>query len=65
MVEDKWVEEDYIPDPTATWRILFVDKCRLGESSNDSGTAYLLRFSGSHGVFREVAQCRPRHGYIT
>jgi len=64
-INDKWIEEEYIPDPSATWRMLFIDKCRMGESSSDSGTCLLLKFDGSHGIFRETAYCRPRHGYIT
>ena len=63
-VNDKWVEEEYTPDPTATYRFLFVDKSRNGANSGDTGVCYLLRFSGEHGVFREVAQARVRHGYI-
>lgn len=63
-INDKWIEEAYLPDRTATWRMVFVDKCRMGESSSDNGSAYLLKFDGAHGIFREVAQCKPRHGYI-
>lgn len=64
-VNDQWIEQEYIPDKTETWRMLFVDKCRMGAASTDNGVAYLLKFDGAHGVFRETAQCRPRHGYIT
>lgn len=28
------------------------------------GIAYLLKYDGDHCIFREVAQCRPRHGEI-
>ncbi len=62
--EDKWVEEEYKPDRTAVWRMLFVDKTRSGSNSSDTGIAYLLKFDGEHGIFREVAQCRPKHGRI-
>jgi replicative DNA helicase len=64
-INGKWIEEEYEPDPTSTWRMLFVDKNRNGENSTDNGIAYLYKFDGSHGLFREVAMCRPKHGVIT
>ena len=63
-VNDKWIEEDYHPDRTAIWRMVFVDKTRSGSNSSDTGVAYLWKFDGEHGIFREVAQCRPKHGTI-
>lgn len=64
-VNDKWIEEEYDPDRTAVYRVLFVEKNRNGQNSSDTGVAYLLKFSGEHCLFREVAKCRPRHGQIT
>lgn len=63
-VNDKWVEEEYVPDRTAVWRMLFVEKTRNGNNSSDTGVAYLLRYSGDFSIFRETCQCRPRHGRI-
>ena len=63
-VNDKWIEEEYHPDRNAVWRIVFVEKCRNGSNSSDTGQAYLLKFSGDHCIFREVAMCRPKHGEI-
>lgn len=63
-INDKWVEEEYKPDKSAVWRMLFVEKTRNGNNSSDTGVAYLLKFSGDHCIFREVAQCRPKHGEI-
>lgn len=63
-VEDKWIEEEYKPDRNAVWRILFVEKTRNGRNSSDTGCAYLLKYDGDHCIFREVAQCRPKHGEI-
>lgn len=60
----KWIEKEFYADPTATWKILFVDKTRDGETSNDNGKCYLLRFDGAHAMYIEKAQCRPCHGYI-
>lgn len=60
----KWTEKEFHADPTATWKVLFVDKTRDGETSNDNGKAYLLRFDGAHSIFIEKAMCRPVHGYI-
>jgi hypothetical protein len=64
LINGKWCEEEYQPDVTATWRVLFVDKARSGENSSDNGVAYLLKFNGHHGTFSETAQCRPRHTTI-
>lgn len=61
---DKWIEEEYKPDRTAVWRMLFVEKTRNGRNSSDTGIAYLLKFDGDHCIFRETAQCRPKHGEI-
>ena len=63
-VDDKWIEEEYKPDKNAVWRILFVEKTRNGRNSSDTGIAYLLKYDGDHCIFREVAQCRPKHGEI-
>lgn len=63
-VNDKWIEEEYIPDRTAVWRMLFPDKTRSGANSSDNGQGYLLKYAGDHCIFREVAMCRPKHGQI-
>ena len=63
-VDDKWIEEEYKPDRNAVWRILFVEKTRNGRNSSDTGCAYLLKYDGDHCIFREVAQCHPKHGEI-
>lgn len=63
-IDDKWVEEEYHADPNAVWRMVFPDKTRSGPNSGDNGCAYLLKFYGDFSVFNEVAQCRPRHGFI-
>ena len=63
-VNDKWIEEEYYPDRTAVWRALFVEKCRSGSNSSDTGVGYLLKFDGDHCIFREVAQARFKHGEI-
>ena len=62
---DKWVEEPCELDLNATYKMLFVEKCRAGANSGDTGSAYILRFAGDHCVFREQMQCKPRHGQIT
>ena len=63
-VNDKWIEEEYKPDTNAVWRMVFTEKCRTGANSSDNGIAYLLKYDGDHCIFREVAQCRPKHGEI-
>jgi len=61
----KWVEEEYEPDPSAVYKVLFVEKTRMGANSSDTGCAYLLKFDGDHCIFREVCQARIKHGQIT
>lgn len=63
-VNDKWIEEEYNPDPNAVWRAIFTEKCRSGANSSDNGVGYLLRYDGNHCIFREVAQARFKHGEI-
>lgn len=63
-VNDKWIEEEYVPDRNAVYRALFVEKTRNGNNSSDTGVAYLLKFDGDHCIFREVAQARFKHGEI-
>lgn len=63
-VEDKWIEEEYKPDPNGVYRALFVEKCRSGNNSSDTGVGYILKFDGDHAIFREVAQARFKHGEI-
>ena len=63
-VNDKWIEEAYELDPTGVYKILFVEKTRAGSNSSDTGVAYILKYDGDHCIFREVAQCKVRHGQI-
>lgn len=63
-VNDKWVEEEYELDPTGVYKILFVEKTRAGSNSSDTGVAYILKYDGDHCIFREIAQCRCKHGQI-
>lgn len=63
-VGDKWIEEEYQIDTSATWRLLFVNKTRSGQTSDDNGCAYMLKFNGSFCSFKETCQCRPRHGHL-
>lgn len=62
--EDKWIEEAYEISPNRIYKLLFVEKCRNGKNSSDTGVAYLLSFDGDHCIFKETAQARPRHGEI-
>ena len=60
----KWIEKEFTPDPTAAYKVLFVDKARSGIDSNTDGKCYLLRFDGSHCIFIEKAMCRPVHATL-
>ena len=63
-VNDKWIEEEYKPDPNGVYRALFVEKCRSGNNSSDTNVGYILKYDGDHAIFREVAQARFKHGEI-
>lgn len=63
-INDKWIEEEYQIDPSGVYRCLFVEKARNGANSQDNGKAYILRYDGDHSIFREIAQCYPKHGEI-
>ena len=57
----EWKEEQYLPEPSKTWRIIFVDKARRGMTSGDNGQAFLSRFDPEHASFFETAKCYPTH----
>jgi len=59
--DEKWYEEDYLPDPKNVYRCLFVEKSRRGIDSGDSGVAYLIRYDGDYCSFYETSKCRPTH----
>lgn len=63
-INDKWIEEEYKVDPSGVYRCLFVEKARNGTNSQDNGKAYILKYDGDHSIFREIAQCYPKHGEI-
>lgn len=63
-ITNKWREVEFEPDPRATYKIAFLDKCRSGENSSSSGKAYLLEFKGENCTFIEKAMCRPVHANI-
>ena len=57
----KWVEKKVEVDSNSTYKMLFLTKCRNGENSNSSGVAYLLKFYGSQGVFKELCLAKPKN----
>lgn len=59
-----WREEEYVPDRSKVWRLFFIDKCRRGADSNDTGIAYLVRYDGDFCCFYETAKARPTHKLI-
>jgi hypothetical protein len=64
FIEGKWCEEEYEPDPTGVYRMLFFEKNRNGENSSDTGICMLLKFNGNVGTFVESAYARCKHGRI-
>ncbi len=63
-IDGRWVEQDFTADPTAVWRVVFVEKNRNGQDTAGDGVCYLLKFHGEYCVFSESCLCRPRHGHI-
>lgn len=59
-----WYEEDFLPDRSKVWRLFFIDKCRRGADSNDTGVAYLVRYDGDFCCFYETSKARPTHKLI-
>lgn len=59
-----WYEEEFLPDRSKVWRLFFIDKCRRGADSNDTGIAYLVRYDGDFCCFYESAKARPTHKLI-
>lgn len=59
--EGEWIREPWEPDATKTWKIFFIDKCRRGRDSGDTGEAFLVRHDGDHCSFYESARCCPTH----
>ena len=62
--DGKWVKKEVKLNKDDVYRVLFIEKNRNGSNSSDSGEAYILKFYGEHGVFKEYCKCRPKHGYI-
>ena len=62
-VNGKWIEEEFEPNPSNSYAVLFAEKNRFGNDSSN-GEAYLLQFVGSQSVFKETAFCRPQHGLM-
>lgn len=59
-----WYEEEFFPDRSKVWRLFFIDKCRRGADSGDTGIAYLVRYDGDFCCFYETAKARPTHKLI-
>ena len=60
----KWIEEEYELDQSSVYIVLTVEKNRDGIDTPSNGISYLLKFDGAYSTFREVAQCRCKHGMI-
>jgi KaiC/GvpD/RAD55 family RecA-like ATPase len=64
LIAGQWIPSEMVIEKDKVYRVLFVDKAREGETSESTGEAYLLSFDGSKGLFKEVSQCKPKHGFI-
>lgn len=60
----KWKKVNFEPNPDKIYRIFFIDKCRSGQNSGDSGEALLLEFDAKYCVFKEVAYCNPQRAIM-
>lgn len=54
-----WYNEPYDPDPNKVWKVFFIDKCRRGADSGDTGECFLVRHDGDYVGFYETAYCYP------
>ena len=63
-VGDKWVDTPVEVDKSHTYRMMFITKAREGDTSENTGQAYLYRFDGSKAKFTEVCKCKPKHSTI-
>ena len=63
-VADEWISKKFDVDKNKVYRMLFVDKAREGETSENTGESYLLGFDGSKGLFHEICKCKPKHMII-
>lgn len=61
---DGWYQEEYTPKEGQNFKVCFIEKSRGGETSLDSGNAYLLRFDGDHSCTYETCIVRPKFGEI-
>ena len=59
--DGSWIEEPFEPDRSKVWRLFFIDKCRRGADSGDTGIAYLVRYDGDFCCFYESSKARPTH----
>lgn len=64
-VDGKWIKSEFETDPTAVYKVLFLEKVRNGANSGDTGAALMFQFVGSNGIFREQCWCTPHHGNIS
>ena len=63
-IGDEWISKKVDVDKNKVYRMLFVDKAREGETSENTGESYLLGFDGSKGLFHEICKCKPKHMII-
>lgn len=63
-IDDKWVATEMTIPTDRVYRAVFIEKTRSGSNSGDTGTAYLLEYDGQHGIFKEKAEIKPKHGKI-
>ena len=61
---EKWVDTPVEVDKSHTYRMMFITKAREGDTSENTGQAYLYRFDGSKAKFTEVCKCKPKHSTI-
>lgn len=60
----KWEREEYVCDPSDSWKMIFLAKSRNSENSASSQSALMFRFMGQYAIFQERCWGRPKHGYI-
>ena len=63
-IGDDWKNIPVEIDKSHTYRMMFITKSRSGDTSDNTGEAFLYRFDGSKSKFTEICKCKPKHGNI-
>lgn len=60
----RWKKKTIEIEKNGVYRVLFLTKTRDGQTFTDSNEAFLLRYFGEYGVFKEICYCTPKRRII-